>query len=129
MSNHEPAVSGAVEGGRRATGEAPKTGRRDKGQRAAKHKMTVALELLRGEDLASLNRKYTVTTALLSERQESVLAAGEVGLKIRDEGLVDEQGRQMKSVIAELAMTVELQRERIQQLGNATPSLRWRSKR
>ena len=35
----------------------------------------------------------------------------------------------MKSVIAELAMTVELQRERIQQLENANPSLKWRSKR
>ena len=33
----------------------------------------------------------------------------------------------MKSVIAELAMANELLRERIQQLENANPSLKWRS--
>lgn len=129
MSNNKPAVSGAAEGARRATGEAPETGRRGKGRWSAKRKMTVVLELLRGEDLESLSRKYAVTAATLSDWRESFLAAGEAGLKIRDEDLVDEQGRQMKSVIAELAMTVELQKQRIQQLENTNPSLKWRSKR
>jgi len=86
------------------------------------------LELLRGEDLENLSRKYAVTAATLSAWRDSFLAGGEAGLKAREEEPVDENGRRMKSVIAELAMTVELQRERIQRLENANPSLKWRSK-
>ncbi len=129
MSNNKQAVSGAAEGARRATGEAPETGRRGKGRWSAKRKMAVVMELLRGEDLESLSRKYAVTAATLSTWRDAFLAGGEASLTIRDEDLVDEQGRQMKSVIAELAMTVELQKQRIQQLENANPSLKWRSKR
>ena len=129
MSNSKQAVPGASEGARRATGEAPETGRRGKGRWSARRKMAVVLELLRGEDLESLSRKYAVTAATLSAWRDAFLASGEAGLKIRDENLVDEQGRQMKSLIAELAMTVELQKQRILQLENANPSLKWRSKR
>lgn len=129
MSSNKQSVPGASEGARRATAEAPGTGRRGKGRWSAKRKMAVVLELLRGEDLESLSRKYAVTAATLSDWRDAFLASGEAGLKIREDDLVDEQGRRMKSVIAELAMTVELQRERIQQLENANPSLKWRSKR
>jgi hypothetical protein len=72
----------------------------------------VVLKLLRGADLESTSRKYGVTVAALSQWREAFLAAGEAGLKIRQEDLVDEQGRRMKSVIAELAMENELLRER-----------------
>jgi hypothetical protein len=91
--------------------------------------MSVVLELLRGEDLESLSRKYAVTAATLSAWRDALLAAVGAGLKIREDDLVDEQGRRMKSVIAEIAMTVELQRERIQQLEQASPFPKWRSKR
>ena len=129
MSNSKRADSGAAEGARRATVEAPESGRRGKGRWSAKRKMSVVLELLRGEDLETLSRKYAVTAATLSSWRDAFLAAGEAGLKIREDDLVDEQGRRMKSVIADLAMTVELQRERIEQLEKANPSLKWRSKR
>lgn len=129
MSNSKRADSGAAEGARRAAEAGPESGRRGKGRWSAKRKMAVVLELLRGEDLESLSRKYAVTAATLSSWRDAFLASGEAGLKIREEDLVDEQGRQMKSVIAELAMTVELQKLRIQQLENANPSLKWRSKR
>jgi transposase-like protein len=76
-----------------------------------------------------VSRKYAVTAATLSSWRDAFLVGGEASLKIREDDLVDEQGRRMKSVIAELAMTVELQRERIQQLENTNPSLKWRSKR
>ena len=129
MSNSRKVDSGAAEGARRATGEAVElVGRRGKGRWSAKRKMAVVLELLRGEDLESLSRKYAVTGATLSSWRDAFLASGEAGLKIREDNLVDQQGRRMKSVIAELAMTVELQRERIQRLENANPSLKWRSK-
>jgi len=82
------------------------------------------LELLPGEDLENLSRKYAVTAATLSAWRDSFLAGGEAGLKARKEAPVDENGRRMKSVIAELAMTVQLQRERIQRLENANPSLK-----
>jgi len=128
MSNSEKVDSGAAEGARRATGEARESGRRGKGRWSAKRKVAVVLELLRGEDLESLSRKYAITAATLSSWREAFLASGEAGLKIRQEDLADEQGRRMKSVIAELAMSNELLRERIQRLENANPSLKWRSK-
>jgi transposase len=87
------------------------------------------LYMLRGEDLETLSRKYAVTAATLSSWRDGFLADGEASLKIREDDPVDAQGRRMKSVIAELAMTVELQRERIQQLENSNPSLKRRSKR
>ena len=128
MSNSKRADSGAAEGARRATEAGPESGRHGKGRWSAKRKRAV-LELLRGEDLESLSRKYAVTAATLSSWRDAFLASGEAGLKIREDDLVDEQGRRMKSVIAELAMANELLRERIQQLETANPSLKWRSKR
>jgi hypothetical protein len=89
----------------------------------------VFLDLLHGADLESTSRKYGVTIAALSQWREAFLAAGEAGLKIRQEDLVDEQGRQMKSVIAELAMENELLRERIRRIEDEKSFLRWRSKR
>lgn len=103
------------------------TGRRGKGRWSAKREMAVVLELLRGEDLESLLRKYAATAATLFSWRDALLASGESGLKIREQDLVGGQGRQMKSAIAELAMTVELQALRIQQPENANPSLKWRS--
>jgi len=129
MSTSKQGVPGAAEGARRATAEAPGIGRRGQGRWSAKRKRSVVLELLRGEDLESVSRKYAVTAATLSDWRDAFLASGEAGLKIREDDLVDEQGRRMKSVIAELAMANELLRERIQQLENTNPSLRWRSKR
>jgi len=57
------------------------------------------------------------------------LAAGEEGLKIRQEDLVDEQGRRMKSVIADLAMENELLPRRIRRMEDEKPYLKWRSKK
>ncbi len=129
MSNSKNVDSGAAEGARRATGEAPElVGRRGKGRWSARRKVSVVLELLRGEDLETLSRKYAITAATLSSWQDTFLTSGEAGLKIRQEDLVDEQGRRMKSVIAELAMSNDLLRERIRRQENANPSLKWRSK-
>jgi hypothetical protein len=71
----------------------------------------VFLDLLHGADFESTNRKYGVIVAALSHWREALLAAGEEGLKIRQEDLAGEQGRRMKLVIAELAMENELLRE------------------
>ncbi|GIU78635.1 MAG: hypothetical protein KatS3mg005_1873 [Bryobacteraceae bacterium] len=129
MSNTKQADSGSAQGARRATEAGPESGRAGKGRWSAKRKMSVVLELLRGADLEATSRKNGVTAATLSEWREAFLAAGEEGLKIRQEDLVDEQGRRMKSVIAELAMENELLRERIRRMEDKEPFLRWRSKR
>jgi hypothetical protein len=70
------------------------------------------LDLLHGADLESTSRKYGVKVSALSHWRKAFMAAREAGLQIRQEDLVDEQGRRMKSVIAELAMENELLRER-----------------
>lgn len=129
MSNTKQSDSGRAEGARRATEAGPESGRAGKGRWSAKRKMSVVLELLRGADLESRSRKHGVTAATLSEWREAFLAGGEEGLKIRQEDLVDEQGRRMKSVIAELAMENELLWERIRRMEHEKPFLRWRSKR
>jgi hypothetical protein len=129
MSNTRTDNSGSAEGARRATDAGPEFARSGKGRWSAKRKLSVVLELLRGADLESTSRKYAVTVATLSQWREAFLAAGEAGLKIRQEDLVDEQGRRMKSVIAELAMENELLRERIRRMEDEKPFLRWRSKR
>jgi hypothetical protein len=75
--------------------------------------------------LESLSRKYGVTIATLSQWREAFLAAGEAGLKIQQEDLVDEQGRRVNSVIAELAMENELLRERSGHREDQGPFLCW----
>ncbi|MFZ5926398.1 MAG: helix-turn-helix domain-containing protein [Acidobacteriota bacterium] len=91
--------------------------------------MSVVLELLRGADLESTSRKYGVTAATLSEWREAFLAAGDEGLKMRQEDLAGEQGRREKQVIADLAMENELLTRRIRRMEDEKPFLRWRSKR
>ena len=127
MSNSKQAVPGAAEGARRATGEAPGTGPHGKGRWSAKRKMGVVLELLLEDDLESLSRNSAVTAATVSAWRDAFLAGGEAGLKIRQEDLVDENGRRMKSLIADLTVNNERLRNRIQPLENANPSLKWRS--
>ena len=104
------------------------TGRGGKGRWSAKRKASVVLELLRGADLESTSRKYGVTAATLTEWRDAFLAAGAEALKARQEAQPDEQGRRMKSVIAEMAMENELLRERIRRMEDEKPFLRWRSR-
>jgi hypothetical protein len=82
-----------------------------------------------GADLKSTSRQHGAAAATLPKWRRAFLVAGEEGLKIRQEDLVDEQGRRMKSVIADLAMENELLREHIRRMEDEKPFLRWRSKR
>ena len=96
--------------------------------RSAKRKASVVLELLRGADPESTSRRHGLTAATLSEWRDAFLAAGAEGLKIRQEDLVDEQGRRQKRIIAELAMENDPLRERIRRMEDEKPFLRWRSR-
>jgi hypothetical protein len=66
MSKANKHDSGASDGARRATEDAPESLTRAGGRWSAKRKVSVVLELLRGADLESSSRKYGVTAATLT---------------------------------------------------------------
>jgi transposase-like protein len=119
-------VSETTEGARRATGEVSETKPRGpRGRWSAKRKVSVVLELLRGEDLETLSRRHGVTAATLSGWRDAFLASGEAGLKAHEDDSGNEETRRLKSVVADLHMDCELLREKIKQL-EANRPLGWR---
>jgi len=67
----------------------------------------VVLDLLRGADPEWLSRSYAVAAATLPACRDAFLAAGEAGIKVRQEDLLDRQCRRMKSAIAGMAIENE----------------------
>jgi transposase len=129
MSNAKKHDSGASEGARRATEDAPESSARaGAGRWSAKRKVSVVLELLRGSDLESTSRKYRVTAATLIEWRDRFLAGGEGSLKSRESDIDDEEKRRLKSVVASVSVENELLREKIAHLENGRPLARWKSK-
>jgi len=98
MSNTNPSISGPAEGARRATGA--RGGNRPRGQgplvcQAQSECRSGAASWRRsGVD----GRKCGVTAATLTEWRDAFLAAGAEALKIRQEDVVDEQGRRPLSL-------------------------------
>jgi len=82
----------------------------------ARRKTGAAPELLWREDLESAARDYSVTAATPQVRRNAFLAVGLTGVIIPVEDLADENGLRMESAVAELAITLGLQRERIESL-------------
>jgi transposase len=129
MSTTKKHDSGASEGARRATEDAPESSARAGGGRwSAKRKVTVILELLRGADLESTSRKYGVTAATLTQWRDRFLAGGELSLKSRQAEVDDEEKRRLKSAVANISVDNELLREKIAQLENGRPLVFWKSK-
>lgn len=128
MSRGRNGGAGGAKGARGATGAAPAAGGRGKGRWSARRKMTVVLELLRGAELEATSRKYGVTAATLMRWREAFLEGGESGLKIRASDVVDEERKTLKSAVANLVVDNELLRQRIRQMEEEKPFLRWRSK-
>ena len=60
--------------------------------------------------------------------REAFLESGESGLKIRATDVVDEERKTLKSAVANLVVDNELLRQRIRQMEEEQPFLRWRSK-
>ncbi len=129
MSNTNKPDSGASEGARRATEDAPESSARaGAGRWSAKRKVSVVLELLRGADLESTSRKYRVTAATLTEWRDRFLGGGEGSLKSRESDVEDEEKRRLKSVVASVSVENELLREKIARLENGRPLVSWKSK-
>jgi transposase len=121
--------SGAAEGARRATEQAPESSPASGGGRwSSKRKLSVILEVLRGADLESTSRKHRVTIATLTEWRDRFLAGGEAGLKSRDIEPDDEEKRRLKSVVANISVENELLREKIARLESNRPLAFWKSK-
>lgn len=129
MSNPKKHDSGASEGGRRPTEDAPESSAIAGGGRwSAKRKVSVVLELLRGADLESTSRKHRVTAATLTEWRDRFLAGGEAILKSREVDVEDEEKRRLKSVVASVSVDNELLREKIARLETGRPLAFWKSK-
>jgi transposase len=121
--------SGAAEGARRATEQAPESSPASGGGRwSSKRKLSVILEVLRGADLESTSRKHRVTIATLTEWRDRFLAGGEAGLKSREVEPDDEEKRRLKSVVANISVENELLREKIARLESNRPLAFWKSK-
>jgi transposase len=121
--------SGAAEGARRATEQAPESSAASGGGRwSSKRKLSVILEVLRGADLESTSRKHRVTIATLTEWRDRFLAGGEAGLKSREVEPDDEEKRRLKSVVANISVENELLREKIARLESNRPLAFWKSK-
>ena len=128
MSTGNKHDSGAAQGARRATDQAPESSRAGAGRWSAKRKVSVVLELLRGADLEATSRKYRVTAAALTQWREHFLASGEAALKSREVAVDDEENRRLKSVVANLSVDNELLREKISRLESNRPLAFWKSK-
>jgi hypothetical protein len=129
MSNAKKHDSGASDGARRATEDAPESSARaGAGRWSSRRKVSVILELLRGADLESTSRKYRVTAATLIDWRDRFLASGESGLKSREADGEDEERRRLKSVVATISLENELLREKIARLESSRPLACWKSK-
>src|SRR5690349_25177770 len=129
MSNVKKHDSGASEGARRATEDAPESSALPgSGRWSARRKVSVVLELLRGADLESTSRKYRVTAATLTEWRDRFLAGGEAILKSREADVEDEEKRRLKSAVANISVENELLREKIARLEDGRPLAFWKSK-
>ena len=130
MSTPRKHDSGAAEGARRATEQAPESSAQaGSGRWSSRRKVSVVLELLRGADLETTSRKYRVTVATLTQWRDRFLTGGEAGLKSREaDPAEDQEKRRLKSVVANVSMEVELLREKIARLEASRPLAPWKSK-
>lgn len=129
MSKGKNLDSGASEGARRATGEGPESNALvGRGRWSARRKVAVIVDLLRGEDMETLSRRHGVTAATISAWRDAFLAGGETGLKSREADSEDEEKLRLKSVVAELAVSNELLKEKIRLLEKNRPLAWWKSK-
>ena len=83
---------------------------------------------MRGEDLETLSRRHGVTAATISNWRDAFLVGGESGLKSRETDIDDAEKTQLKSVVAELAVSNELLKEKIRLMEKNRPLGFWKSR-
>ena len=130
MGTMEDRPSGASQGARRATGEAPAGRGTERGRFCARRKADAVLRLLRGEDLESLSRALGVTAARLAAWRENFLLAGAAALKTGrpDADNTEAKVLLLQAKIGELTMDNELLRDKADRLDAQLPLARRRSR-
>lgn len=73
--------------------------------------MEAVLRLLRGEDLDALSRELGVTGATLAGWKEAFLAFGQAGLKSRQPDPKDDENAQLKALVGDLTLRLEIHRQ------------------
>ena len=102
---------GGAEGGRRPTG-APPTGRGgERGRFNSQRKTESVLRLLRGEELDVLSRELGVSASTPASWKEAFLNAGQAGLKSRQPDIRDEENAQLKALVGDLTLRLEIHRQ------------------
>lgn len=94
---------------------------KERGRWSAKSKRDAVLRLLRGDELDALSRELKVTAAKLSEWRDAFLESGMAGLKAREADVRDEEVARLKSMLGEMTMRCELQRDAIRRLKAGLP--------
>ena len=96
-------------------------GVKERGRWSAKSKREAVLRLLRGEELDALSRELKVTAAKLSEWRDAFIESGMAGFKAREVVEQDEEVTRLKTVLGEMTMRCELQRDAIRRLKAGLP--------
>ena len=127
MSKGKQHEAEASEGARRATAEASASWALvGTGRWSARRKVSVVIEVLKGESLESLSRRHGVTAAKLSQWRDDFVAGGEARLKHREVAVEGADTRRLKSVVADLATDKALLAEKIRHLEAGRPLGWWR---
>lgn len=82
--------------------------RPERGRFSSRKKTEAVLRVLRGEELDALSRELGVTAATLSEWREAFVAGGQANLKSRSPSPQDEEVQQLKAMIGDLTMRLEI---------------------
>ena len=100
-----------------------------RGRFSAPRKTEAIKRLFRGEALDTLSRELGVTAATLSEWREKFLAGGEAALKAREGSAQDDEVRQLKAMLGDVTMRLEISREAVTRLSGGRPFVPWRSRK
>lgn len=89
---------------------------------SVKRRMEVVLQLLRGDSLDSVSRKYGVSLHQVSEWRDKFLAGAETALKTRVEEFGDDSEKAaLFAKVGEITMANELLEAKIAKLENGVP--------
>ena len=99
---------------------------KERGRFSSQRKTDVVLRILRGEDLDVLSRELGVTAAVLSEWRDAFLAGGKSNLKTRKPSPQDDEIRDLKAMVGDLTMRLEIHRAAAQVQKEGKSPLAWR---
>ena len=103
--------------------------KKERGRFSSRKKTDAVLRLLRGEELDALSRELGVTASTLSGWREAFLAAGQSGLKIRESSASDDENLQLKALVGDLTMRLEVSRDAVRRLQENLPLAPRKSRR